>query len=335
MTNDGSEPKKSITEAFPGQQQLITRAVERGIEHYIRSRKEKIPEFVNHNFSFKSAVKLHKKALGKDLYKAPLNVIWSLPMIAVKSLSFLLNRVGEKRVSSALNQIPQGFETAIQKEINWLIYTELLEVPYQQDGRVSTKDALLEEILNDADLAKLIYDYLKEINHKSMNADFHVTLEDNLKEYAISRTATADLAGSIISLASSYAAFHKAVPGALSGGQIAAAVIAEKIAISNFWLGTTAGGWYYALFPATASTGLLVATTSSIIAGLALIATFTGIITDPLQARMGLHQKRLNRFIDALDDELLDDKNSQYRVKDQYIARVFDIVDLLMTAVRS
>ncbi|NOQ35401.1 MAG: hypothetical protein GQ569_05835 [Methylococcaceae bacterium] len=330
MINSDFEQKASLE-----QQQLITQAVNAGIEKYIISRKAKIPAFVDKNFSFKAAVKLHKKAIGKDLYKAPLNIIWSVPMLGVKSLSFLFNKVGANKASETLNHIPQGFETAVQQEINWLIYTELLEIPYQQEQRASTKDALLEEILNDAALSSLIAAYLQEINHKSTNTDFRLTLEENLKEYAISRTAASDLAGSIISLASNYAAFNKAAPGALSSGKIAAAIIAEKIAISNFWLGSTLGTWYYALFPASASTGLLVVTTSSIIAGLALITTFTGILTDPLQAKLGLHQKRLNRFVDVLHDELLEEKDSQYRIKDQYIVRVFDIVDLLITAVRS
>jgi hypothetical protein len=70
-------------------------------------------------------------------------------------------------------------------------------------------------------------------------------------------------------------------------------------------------------------------------AGLALITTFTGIITDPLQAKLGLHQKRLYKFIDALSDEISGDTQGQYKIKEQYIGKVFDILDLLMTAVSS
>lgn len=280
------------------QRRLVNAAVNSGIDRYIAARKARVPAFVKRHFSFKGALQLHRKALGPDLYKAPLNIFWLLPATLSKTAVYLLEKAGAKKIAQILKRMPSGWQTDVQKEINWLIYTELLELPYRQDDRVSTKDALLEEILRDPELNAL-------------------------------------LAGSIITLSTGYAALHKAVPGALAGGSAVAAVIAEKIAIAQFWLGPTLGAWYYSLFPAAASTGLVVAATASLMAGLALLSTFTGIVTDPLQARLGLHQKRLHKFLDALHAELAGTKPSQYHIKEQYIARVFDIIDLLSTALRS
>ena len=39
-------------------------------------------------------------------------------------------------------------ETAVGREIEWLIMTELLELPYEQGERVSSKDALAETVLS-------------------------------------------------------------------------------------------------------------------------------------------------------------------------------------------
>ena len=113
-----------------------------------------------------------------------------------------------------------------------------------------------------------------------------------------------------------------------------AAAIAEKVAIAKFWLGPTLGAWFYGLFPVAASTGLVIATTGAIMAGMGLITTFTGIITDPLQAKLGLHQKRLYKFIDALGAEISGGTKAQYNIKELYVARVLDILDLLMTALQ-
>jgi hypothetical protein len=315
--------------------QLILKAVNAGIENYIQTRKTKVPAFVAKHFSFQGALKLHRKALGKDLYKAPLGILWLAPLAVAKVCSLILNKAGAGKMARRLDALPTGFQTDVQKEINWLIYTELLELPYQQDSRASTKDALLTLILQESELASVIDSYLTKIHKKSITPDFRRTLEKNLQEYANSRTAAAELAGNIITLSSSYLAFHNAMPGALTSGSATAAVITEKIAIAKFWLGPTLGAWYYGLFPVAASTGLVIAATGAIMAGLALITTFTGIITDPLQAKLGLHQKRLYKFIDALGDELSGDNQTQYKIKEQYIGRVFDILDLLMTAVRS
>lgn len=317
------------------QRQLILNAVNAGIDQYIQSRKAKVPDFVDKHFSFRGALKLHRKALGKDLYKAPLNVLWLMPLAVAKGCSYLLNKIGGGNISRQLDRLPSGFQTDVQKEVNWLLYAELLELPYQQEGRTSTKDALLEAILGDGELAKLIDRYLTEIEQKSASKDFRQTLEKNLQDYASSRATAAEIASNIITLCSSYTAFHQAMPGALSAGSATAAAIAQKIAIADFWLGSTIGAWYYGLFPATASAGLLIATTGAIMAGLGLIATFTGIVTDPLQAKLGLHQKRLYKFIDALEAQLKGDSTVRYGIAELYASRVFDILDLLMLAVRS
>ena len=316
------------------ERQLIRSAVNAGIENYIQSRRAKVPDFIAKHFSFPGVLKLHRKALGKDLYKAPLNILWLAPLTSVKVCSFILKKAGAGKMARWLDTLPTGFQTDVQKEINWLIYTELLELPYQMESRASTKDALLEAILQDQELAGVIDSYLIEIHKKSIAPDFRKTLENNLQGYGNSRTAASELAGNVITLASSYIAFQKAMPGILTSGSAAATVIAEKIAISKFWLGSTLGAWYYSLFPVTASTGLVIATTGAIAAGLGLITTFTGIITDPLQAKLGLHQKRLNKFIDALDAEMQGEGQAQFNIKELYIARVFDILDLLMLALR-
>ena len=325
----------SETHSVTNQRQLIEKAVNAGIINYIQARKTRVNAFVDKNFSFKGALKLHSKALGKDLYKVPLNILWSLPMLPVSAVSLLLDKAGLSKATDFLNKIPRGFQTEVEKEFNWLIYAELLELPYQQEGRETTKDALLEAILNDPELSQQLNRYLVAINEKSLAPDFHQALERNLAEYATSRTAASDLAGSIITLSSGYVAFHKVTPGVLASGGAAAAAIAQQIAIAKFWMGPALGAWYYGVFPATASTGLIVAATGSIMAGLALIMPFTGILTDPLQSKLGMHQKRLYKFLDALQDELLGVKKSEYRIKDQYLARVFDIFDLLRVAMRS
>lgn len=316
------------------QRLLIRHAVNAGIEDYIQSRKAKVPAFVAKHFSFHGALKLHRKALGKDLYKAPLNMLWLAPLAAIKAGAWLSKKLGAAAVARSLNGLPSGFETDVQREINWLIYTELLELPYQQHHRNSTKDALLEAILKDESLAELIDAYLTEIHQKSGDPDFRRTLERNLQTYASSRAVAAEIAGNIITLCSSYAAFQQAMPGALSSGSAAATAIAQHIAIAQFWLGPTLGAWYYGLFPVAASTGLLVTATGAIMAGWGLIAAFTGIVTDPLQAKLGLHQKRLYKFIDALAAEIKGGSDSQYKIKEIYASRVFDIVDLLMIALR-
>jgi hypothetical protein len=61
----------------------------------------------------------------------------------------------------------------------------------------------------------------------------------------------------------------------------------------------------------------------------ALFAPFAGVIADPLQHRLGLHRRRLNRLIDTLDGTLTGDSEAAFRVRDHYVARVFDLIDVV------
>lgn len=310
-------------------------AVGRAIEAYIESRKEKVPHFVRKHFSFKGAVKLNRKAFSSDLYKVPLNVAWTIPYLTLRGSSSLLKRMGLEKFPSHVERLPVGFETKVQKEISWLIFTELLEIPYAQGNRRSEKDALLENILNQPDISSLFMGDLSTIYSKSKDPRFRPALEKNLMEYSRSRTAASELAGNIISLSAGASVFGKMTPGALTVGGGLAATIAQQAAISNFVLGPTMGSLYYAVFPASASMGLVIASTGAVMAALATLTSFSGIITDPIQYRLGFHQKRLNKLIDCLDRELRGLGDSRLKIRDQYVARVFDLVDLFKKAART
>jgi hypothetical protein len=314
------------------EQTLVGTAVERAVTQYIEARKARIPDFVERHFSFRPALRLNRKAFGADLLKGPLNIAWALPYTLSRVSSGALRKAGEGKLSSFLDRLPRGFETDVQREVAWLIYTDLLELPYRQGERSSDKDALLEQILAQPELAERIEEYLSEISERSTNPRFRSVLERQLREYASSRTSTAELAGSVLSLASNFVAFKQAAPGGLAGGTLVANAIAQHLAISQFWLGATLGTWYYGLFPAAASTGLLLASIGTVMAALALATSFAGILTDPLQARLGIHQRRLRKLVDSVEQALAGSTEPRLNLKEQYIARVFDILDLLKAA---
>lgn len=314
---------------------VIRSAVERGIDAYLKSRDAKTREFVASHFSIRGAFALQKKTLRRDLLKLPLNMLWALPAFTLHLLGRGLKKVGLVNIGGKLEDVPDGFDTALQQELRWLIYTELLELPYAQGERVSHTDRLLENILNQPEIAALCESYLRQIRLNASRPAFRESLERNLAEYGKSRVAAGELTSNLITLATGYAAFHQATPGVLAGGSAAAAAIAQHTAITHFWLGPTLGAWYYALFPTTASAGLIIATTGVLMTAVGLVSALAWIVMDPLLALTGFHERRLQRFIEALGNELRGQGGTPYRVRDHYIARVFDILDLLRTAARA
>lgn len=310
----------------------VQQAFDRAVDRYIESRLDRVDDFVKRHFSFRGALKLHRKALGKDLYRGPLNIFWAAPYTVAKAMAAVLRKCGVSCVSRYVDKLPRGFETKVQKEISWLIYTELLEIPYAQAQRRSTKDALLEYILDQPAVAAAMMEQLATIASRSSEPHFRQRLEQNLMEYGSSRTAASELAGSIVTLAAGAALFKKMTPGAMATGAALASALAHQAAVSHFFLGPTLGAIYYSVFPVTVSAGLLVATTGTVMAALSLVSSLAGIIIDPLQARLGWHQQRLKKFIHSLHRELTGTGDSRLELKTQYVARVFDILDLLKVA---
>lgn len=310
-------------------------AINRAIDSYIRSRKEKVPEFSRTFFSGKGAFTLNKKAFGSDLYKAPINILWALPYLGAKATAFLFKKLRFQKIPDHLERLPIGFETRVQNEINWIIFSELLELPFIQGERKSIKDVLFTEIVKQPEISSLFLSDLYEIYSKSNHPKFRAALEENLLEYSKSRTAAADLAGNIITLSAGVTMFHKMTPGAMTAGSAIASALAQQVAISNFFLGPTLGSLYYGFFPASASMGLVIASTGSIIAALAVLTSFSGIVTDPIQHKLGIHQRRLLKFIDSLDGTLKGDGDPKFNIRSQYVARVFDFIDLIKKAAKT
>jgi len=216
----------------------IKTALDRAIQNYIQSRRHKIPEFVQTHFSISGAAKINRKALGSDLIKAPLNVAWALPYAAVPSTSLLLSRVGLKKIDHLAKKMPTGFKTAVQEEINRLIFLELLELPYRKDKQKGETDALLAEILDQPEIKSLFQDQLALIFSKSKQKGFRQALEKRLRKYSVNRIAVSEMAGNIITLATGAGMLGKMTPGGISFGAGLAAAIAQQSAISSFFFRT-------------------------------------------------------------------------------------------------
>jgi hypothetical protein len=314
---------------------VIGKAITAGSESYIRERENRIGEFVRRHYSFRGALKIHSHALGWDVIRVPVNIIWSVVNILLALVGFLAGLVRLKKLQNWIKRIPPGLETDMDRQISWLIVTELLELPYQQGQKISDNDALMTEILKDPNLRSMLNEVLDTFSEPAKSPEFRAKLDAKLAEYGATRTASSDLASNATLLVTSKIALGQASFGALSAGTAVSATVANSAAASNFWLGSMAGSYYYAVFPVAASARLFVAVTAVIAIVLALVSTFIGILTDPLQAKLGIHQKRLRKLVSAVGSDLSGEAGSDFHLREKYAGRLFDIIDVLSTVGRS
>jgi hypothetical protein len=66
----------------------------------------------------------------------------------------------------------------------------------------------------------------------------------------------------------------------------------------------------------------------------ALLATFMGLVTDPLQQALGLHRKRLRHLVNTLERVASGEGTASLDLPDPYIARATDLADVALMAMR-
>jgi hypothetical protein len=66
----------------------------------------------------------------------------------------------------------------------------------------------------------------------------------------------------------------------------------------------------------------------------AVVVAFAGVLADPVQLRLGLHQRRLRRLIDAMERDFFADQGPGFEAREHYLARVFDLADVATATLR-
>ncbi|MBC6404731.1 MAG: hypothetical protein GDA41_03225 [Rhodospirillales bacterium] len=314
--------------------QELRAAYRAGVARYIGERRRKITPFVRETYSLRSSLALHREALREDFWRAPTNVMLAVPQLAMDIGAAGASRLGWRQASEGLRRRRLPLDTAAGRALTWRVMTRFLELPFESpDGRVSTKDALGEAILREPPFPALLAPLDAALaGHRDPEA-LQRWLTDALTHYAESRTHAADLTNALLAGTAGALFFKQFTPGAISLGPLLTQAIAQKMA--PLWL--PLGGKLMGLLPASLLSGSLAAsvpaaatagTTLGLLGIAAVVASCSGIVTDPLQARLGLHRYRLRRLIDRMERSLLGQEQAAYSLPDRYAARLLDLLDL-------
>jgi hypothetical protein len=316
---------------------LAVTAVEAGARRYFADRRARIKPFIDAHFSLPGTLALHRSALGWDIARAPANLSLSVPQLAMLLGAKAAHRLGAARAETLLHRSIL-LETSVSREIEWLLHTELLELPIAQKKRQSRHDALAEAILGEPMVAELVEDALRDVTvpggRHGDDPEFRERLRHALTEFGVARNAAAEITTQLLNLGAGAVALNKLTPGAIALGPALAGVMAQQAAVSAFPLGAWLGGAWYGLFPVAPAIGLILTTTGILMLASASLAAFAGVISDPIQRAAGLHQRRLEKMVDALERQFFDPTTSGFAVHDHYVARLLDVFGLVGAAMR-
>jgi len=313
---------------------LATQIVKDGVRRYFDERRKRVAPFVDRNFSLPGSIRLHRAALGWDIARAPLNLAMAGPQVGLLVASHAARKLGARRLAAQLGSTRLLVHTAVGKELSWRLHADLLELPYRCGERMTARDALAETILADRRVAAALTPALEAIGARGDDPALRQRLEAAMTEYTRTRAAATEITTALFTLGSGAVALRKLTPGALSLGPTLAAAIAQRAAVMSFPMGGALGSLWYTLFPVAPSAVLVAGLTGGLLAASTVASAFAGVIADPVQRKLGLHEHRLRRMLDALERQMRDPAAPGFAVHDHYVARLLDLFDVAGALVR-
>jgi len=328
-------PNSAALDADPGLTGALARAVvDSAVRRYIATRRPRVVPFVDAHFSLPGALQLHRAALGWDIARAPLNLSLAAPQAGMRLIGAGARKLGASRLGQRLERVRLQRQTDVARELAWYLHSELLELPYDDGRHAYRRDALAETILAEPRLTAALHRRLEAIAARGGDPGWRDSLARAMAEYTGSRAAASEVTTALVTLSSGALALNKLTPGALSLGPALAATLAQQAAVASFPLGAGLGAWWYGMFPVSPPAALVAGLSGGLMAGAVLVASFAGIVADPVQRRFGLHQRRLNRMLDAMQRQLLQADAPGFVAHDHYVARLLDLFDLISAAYR-
>lgn len=289
---------------------LLPASCAAGVDEYFAACRERVPQFTGAHFSFHGTIRIHRSALGADLAIAPLNMLLALPAVLVRLLALTLRRTRWDTASRRLECVPLRFHTAVERSVIRLLAAEVFgfkntETPFQRTWTSPASTAALGR------------------------TQFAQLFGISLRRYAAARSAAAEITTALLAGLVSLLFLDRFSPGSFSAGRALADAVGREVAIREFWLGETAGAWYYSVFTPDTSLPLVIGVILLVMALLSLCAAFAGLIADPVQQALGIHHRRLNRLVESLERAAHARTTKAFDTKDHYVARTTDVIDIL------
>jgi hypothetical protein len=274
--------------------------VDRSIEAYIERCRQRVPSFVDANFSLRQTWELQRPTLWRDLAYAPVNSAWALPYVAIHKAVEVAERVGYPQPARWAKRLPSGIKTGYQRQIEQRICRDLLE--WDREGSVAS---LPQGFLKELDAVPGLRKRIETPEPESQDGRSAKKIADLIQQFSSGRAIVSDLIGTVLTLGMSWAILGSASLSLTSIAHGMARKSAHDRAASRFFLGKKAGSAFYNVFPPAVHES----TTWTIVICLAVSLTAGAMVctmaSDPIRKILGFHRNRLNALHDDIERELI------------------------------
>lgn len=297
---------------------------------YLEKWRVEVDGFVRRHFTWPGTLQLHRAALGWDVMRAPVNVLLAPVLVLTLIAAWVARRLGLPRAAGWLARRRLLLPTAVSQKVEMLIATDLLGVEVAVTRGASDRAPLARSIL----AAPQLRDFFRRCGGVDQAEASASRIARAVQDYAGTRAAVAEMTAGIFMLAVGAIAFQAVTPGIISIAPGVAEAVSRSTAVADFPLGRTLGGMWYGVFPTHASPALVIAAVAFMAMLGAIVAAFAGVLADPVQARLGIHRRRLLRLIDTLETELAGSGEKPFTAREHFYARGLDIWDAVVSVIR-
>lgn len=297
---------------------------------YFVGLRERVNGFAAQHFTWPGTFRLHRVAFGWDVLRAPLNVLLAPVFLLTRLIAYLCVLLRLHRVGGWFARRRILLRTAVAARVEALIVTELLGLPLDALDGARDQSALARAVL----AAPQFREMIRKRSDPAAAEALGQRIARALADYASTRSAVAEMTTALCTIAVGALVFNALTPGMISMAPGVADALARTTAIAAFPLGETLGGMWYGLFRPGASPVLVALTIAALVMVGSVFAAFAGIIADPVQTRLGIHRRRLQRLIDTLEVELNDNGTKPFAAREHIYARVLDIWDAAASLLR-
>ena len=254
-----------------------------------------VDAFVARWFGLRGSLRLHRNAAGWDLLRAPANVALAPVYLLVRLAALLFDLAGVRRAAEWLGSRHILLRSNVARAVGAAVTEELIKPRMPSESAPSPRQLRF------------------------------------VREYTEVRNAIAEICTTLVIIVIGLSVFRIVTPGVISLAPVVSNYAEHVQAIAAFPLGERLGGLWYWFFPPdpplwqVLSAGLALALAASI------VTTFSGVVTDPLQAALGLHRRRLLRLLTRVDRA----ENERTEVaKEHIVARLADLTDAGISVLR-
>ncbi len=245
---------------------------------------ERVDGFIRKHFGVPGTFRLHRAALGWDLLAAPLNVMLAPIFLLSRLIALLLAVIGFRRGSQWILRRPIFLHSAVARAVEQRVETELW----------------------------------------TPNAPLNERQKRLLRDYTSIRTSVSEIFTTLVVLVLGYFLFRTPTPGIVSLTPFVSDYMTQSSAIAHFPLGQGLGHVWYWVFPPEHSIAYVITVGVCLAAIASLVTTFAGIVADPVQARLGIHRRRLLRLLRDLEAS---DAVGPVLAREHALARLADLTD--------